>query len=103
MLTRLVLATKETGTPKQVVVSLMDEGMHGATLRREGVELHSLGMRWNMPSPRALVHLIRVLREVRPNIVMTWLYHADLMGTIAAPLANVPHLLWNLRCSEMDF
>ncbi len=34
---------------------------------------------------------------------MTWLYHADLMGTLAGRLAGVRRIIWNLRCSDMDF
>lgn len=33
---------------------------------------------------------------------MTWLYHADLMGTLAATLSRETKLVWNIRCADMD-
>jgi glycosyltransferase involved in cell wall biosynthesis len=33
---------------------------------------------------------------------MTWLYHSDFIGTLAAPLAGIKRLIWNVRCSELQ-
>ena len=57
----------------------------------------------SLPDPRAVLRLARLLREVRPDIVGTWLYHADLLGGTAAKLAR-PGLpvVWNIRQSNLD-
>jgi glycosyltransferase involved in cell wall biosynthesis len=34
---------------------------------------------------------------------MTWLYHADLLGAICRPLYFKAPLIWNVRCSDLDF
>ena len=34
-------------------------------------------------------------------MLQTWLYHADLLGLVAGRLAGVPHILWNVRSSDM--
>jgi glycosyltransferase involved in cell wall biosynthesis len=34
--------------------------------------------------------------------MMTWMYHADLLGTLAAPLSGSPPVVWCLRCSKLD-
>jgi glycosyltransferase involved in cell wall biosynthesis len=47
--------------------------------------------------------LVRLIRRFKPHIVQTYLYHADLLGFLAARWAGVPHILWNLRQSRMDF
>lgn len=71
-------------------------------LEQAGVPFHSLGMSRGMPSPLALVHLLRILREARPHILQTWLYHADLLGLLAGRLTRVPSIVWNLQCSYID-
>ncbi len=104
MLTRIV--TGSTGADvEQIVVSLMDEGEYGTRLHEAGAEVHCLGMQRGLPSPGVFLRLTRILRQRRPDVVMTWLYHADLMGTVCAVLAGLSprRVVWNLRCSDIDF
>lgn len=97
-LTRIVPdgGTDDHGT-RHIVVTLRDGGAFRPALDARRVRVISLGMR---PGPSALLgwaRLVRVLREQRPDLVLTWLYHADLLGTLAAPFARSPRLVWNLR------
>lgn len=84
------------------VVSLIDDGIHGETLRSGGVPVLTLGMKPAGLSPLPWLRLVRELRRTRPDIVMTWLYHADLIGSLTALLAGRRTLVWNVRCSNMD-
>lgn len=104
MLTRIATGSARAGV-QQIVISLMDEGEYGARLRDAGVELHCLGMQLISGFPIAFLRLIWILRKSRPDIVMTWLYHADLLGTMCAVLAglNPRRVVWNLRCSDVEF
>jgi glycosyltransferase involved in cell wall biosynthesis len=43
-----------------------------------------------------------MIRKIQPAILQTWLYHADLLGTVASIFGGRPSLVWNLRCSDMD-
>jgi hypothetical protein len=52
-------------------------------------EVRSLGLRRGEASPAALLRLSRWLRRERPDILVTWLYHADLLGILAGRLAGV--------------
>ncbi len=87
---------------RNLVVSMIDGGALEAGLAADGIEVQSLGMKRGRPDPRGLVRLVRLMRRVRPHIVMTWLYHADLMGLLARWGAATPALVWNIRCSDMD-
>lgn len=85
------------------VISLTDRGQLGGQIEYLGVTVHSLGMKRGRPGLLALPRLIRLLRTLKPTIVQSWLYHADFLCLLAAPLAGVPSMVWNLRCSDMDF
>lgn len=104
MLTRVLLADQGRGR-RHIVVVLMDEGLYGERLRAKGVELHCLNMRRGVPSLAALINLVRIMRNSEPDAVMTWLYHATLMGTLAAPFAKLStrRVIWNLRGADIDF
>ena len=65
----------------------------------------ALGCQRGLPSFAALWRLRGIMRRFEPDVVMTWLYHADLAGTFAALLGGVKRgrLIWNLRCTRVDF
>src|SRR5947207_10863930 len=87
---------------RSVVVSMTDTGALGPVIAGAGIPVEALGIRRGRVDPRGVTRLVRVLRSYRPDIVQTWLYHADLLGLIAARLGYVPHLAWNIRCSDME-
>jgi glycosyltransferase involved in cell wall biosynthesis len=85
------------------VVCLSDEGVYEIELRRAGVEVKCLHMQPGSAPIAAFFELVKLLRRWRPDVIMTWLYHADLMGTLAGRIAGVQRIVWNIRCSDMDF
>ena len=96
-----LLSAIDRGRFDNRVISLTGIGTVGARIRELGLPLACLDMRRGVPNPIGLWKLRRLIRKVQPDIVQTWLYHADLMGLIAGKLARVPRTVWNLRCSYM--
>ena len=86
---------------KPHVISMIPVGKNGEKLRALGIPVESLDMRRGVPNPIALMHLIRRLRDLRPDVVHTWMYHADLMGGVAARRAGVPALAWGVHHSNL--
>lgn len=100
MLERLVLDPTAFGLMHQQVVSLGAVGPIGHELRKVGVQVHSLGMSGVMHVPLALYRLRRLLKRLRPDLVQTWMYHADLLGGIAARSLGLP-IVWNVRTTSL--
>lgn len=84
------------------VISLLPPGPVAQRIEALGVPVHSLQMRRGLPGPRALLRLVRLLRAQRPQIVQTWMYHADLLGGLAAQLARRPPVIWSIRQSDLS-
>lgn len=103
MLVKLCSAT-DGRVVRHVVVCLKPEGPLAADLRAAGVEVISLGMAGAAALPHAVWRLRALLRQRRPDVVQTWLYHADLVGTLAVMTCGrrIP-LAWNIRCTMVDF
>lgn len=88
---------------RNTVVSLTRDDQIGERLRQAGIPLYHFNMTHPLSLPRTVLQLRRLLMELQPDIIQTWLYHADLVGTLAHMITPIKaKLLWNLRCSDMD-
>lgn len=85
-----------------VVISLTTMGDIGPRVAALGIPVQALGMTSGLPSPFGFLRLLRQVRQARPDIVHTWLYHADLLGGLAARLAGVAAVGWCIRNSNLD-
>jgi glycosyltransferase involved in cell wall biosynthesis len=83
------------------VISLTSLGEIGPRLRALGIPVEAMEMGRAGSAPVSFARLVVRLRQLAPDVVHTWLYHADLLGGLAARLAGVPALAWNVRTSAM--
>lgn len=84
------------------VISLTDRGAIAERLEAAGVPVRTLQMRPGLPNPARILHLSRLLKRSKPNIVQTWMYHADLLGSLAARLAGSPPVIWGIHHSNLE-
>lgn len=89
-------------THQHLVISLMDAGKYGSPLRQTGVAVHTLDMPRGRISWRGLFRLWRLLRRERPDLVQTWMYHADLVGGLAARLSGVRAVCWGVHHTTLQ-
>jgi len=87
---------------RPMVVSMTDRGPIGEKLASEGVPVLELGMRLGRPAPGGLLKLCRLLRKPDPDVLQTWIYHADLLGFFAGKVSAVKRIVWGIRCSDME-
>jgi glycosyltransferase involved in cell wall biosynthesis len=96
------LLTASMQGDRHEVVSMGADGVFGPRLRAAGIPVHTL----NMGSPRGLVKglwdMYRLLRKRQPDVVQTWMYHADLIGGVVARLAGIKAVSWGIRNSGAD-
>ncbi len=85
------------------VVSLTTEGHLGEKIRAQGIPVRALGFARGVPDPRLLPTLAAHIRRVRPDLIQTWLHHADLAGGLAARLARTPApVVWSVHNAAID-
>lgn len=95
MLRRLVLAQRPA-----TVISMTTIGPVGRMLQDAGVEVIALGLRAAWDLPRVFWVLLRLLRQRRPDVVQTWMVHADLIGGLAARFAGIRAVIWGIRTTD---
>jgi glycosyltransferase involved in cell wall biosynthesis len=104
MLVNLAVHGRELGLDQRVV-SLLPGGENARRLRQAGVPVDDLAMAPGRPSPAGILRLARLMRRHRPQVVQSWMYHADLAAWAARamlPRGRRPKLAWGIRCSDMQ-
>jgi len=97
---KALITDPEKFSLEHVVISLKDEGVIGKQIvGQPGVYLHCLNLHKSIVG---FWQLYKILRREKPDVLQTWLYHADFLGLIVGKLARVPRIVWNIRCSNMD-
>lgn len=84
------------------VVCLKPAGPLESRLRQVGVDVRTLEMTSAWDAGRALREWTAILRERRPVALATFLFHANILGRIAARRAGVPAHLSGVRVAEAD-
>ena len=96
-----LISEADRSTFDMQVISLLGDGPVGAKLRQANVPVECWNLSSSRPNPYALIQLARSLRFKRPDVVQTWLPHSDLLGGIAAKLAGIGPVVWNVRYSTL--
>ena len=84
---------------KHIVVSFKKNGKYVSLLKNLGIKIYCLDA--NFFSFNKFLFLIKLLRSIKPDVVQTWLVHADFIGSIAARLSNIKNIVWNIRYSKI--
>ena len=89
---RLLTRLEPTRYAPTVLCWTNGNGAIGRRIRDHGIAVHDLGMTGPLRID-ALGRLLRQLRQQRPAILHTWMFHANVPGRIAGRLAGVPIII----------
>lgn len=82
------------------VYCLGPEAHYAQVLRAHDVPVTCFSGRGFWSAPSVLWRWTMELRRFRPEILYTFLFHANLLGRFAGRLAGVPHLISGIRVAE---
>ncbi len=102
MLHKVLAALEPRAGIDSCVIGLIQDGPIGEKIRQLGIPVVSLGMRPGVPDPRALWNLAKELKRFQPDLIQSWLYHADLMSSLVSRWVGSPPVVWNLRHATLD-
>lgn len=98
-LVRLIAGSK--GVSHQVLVLSMHKDLE-AQVRAAGAPVHFIDLRHVWALPGRLFRVWRFIKLTRPDVVQTWMYHADVIGGVMARLAGVRAVAWALHHASPD-
>jgi starch synthase (maltosyl-transferring) len=85
------------------VCCLSRPGAAAEPLAAAGVPVYSLDARSYWHAPATVLRLAWLMRQVRPAIVHTILFHANVVGRLAARLAGVRRVISSIRVAERRY
>lgn len=96
---RLACDLRRRGWEVRVVTLLRPAAWIGE-LAAAGVPVTWLGVRGRAPDPRPFVRLVALLRRVRPHALVTFMFHANVVGRLMGRLAGVPVVVSSVRAEN---
>lgn len=79
------------------IIVLQNNGILSEKIRDLNIPIHYLHLQKKHIFKS--LHLLRkIIRNEKPDIIQTWLYHSDLIGGIIGKICGVPKILWSIRC-----
>ena len=78
------------------VINLNRPGVLNRDLKALNVDVLNLCINPIFPNPIKFLSLISHLKKIQPDIIQTWMVHADFIGGVAGKVIGVP-VVWNLR------
>lgn len=102
MLSKLVLNMDRERFENIVMSMATADTMLGRRINENGVPVISLGIRPLHKAPFGFFKLLKLINKERPDIIQTWLYHADFVGLLISSLTSRAPVLWNIRGADLD-
>lgn len=100
MLFRLVAHSPES--VEHTVISMLDDGAYGEAIRRTGSVVLSLNMRTDRLRLKDIVRLHRAMQSAKPDLIQTWMYHANLLGGLAARIMRQVPVVWGIHNCSLE-
>ena len=79
------------------VVSLSNKEGYGDILEKINVSVYALNFSSGKINISGLIKLYRIMKQLKPDVVQTWMNHADLIGGIIARIAGIKNIFWGVH------
>jgi glycosyltransferase involved in cell wall biosynthesis len=94
---KYLIARMDRDLFRHTVISLTTKGIVGPQIEALVVSVKEIGMPRGIPSVAGFFRLVKELRRLQPQLIQTWMYHADLLGLLAARSLGLTPIVWNVR------
>ena len=83
------------------VISLTGTQDYGKMLNQINVSVYALNFSSSKINFFGLFKLYKLIREIKPDVVQTWMSHADLIGGVIARFAGIKNIFWGVHHTNL--
>ncbi|SDB82836.1 glycosyltransferase [Williamwhitmania taraxaci] len=98
----LIKIINEDSDNEHRIVVLIDRCPLSPLLKR-GNNVYPLFNKKSFNVIRASYRLIKVVKDYQPDILQSWMYHAEIIGLLVKLFRPSIKLFWNVRCSTKEW
>lgn len=84
------------------VVSLSNQGSIGDLIEELNVTIKALELTPSLSAFSGIPKLVNIIQREKPDIIHTWMYHANFLGGIAASLSKRLPIIWSIHHTDLD-
>jgi glycosyltransferase involved in cell wall biosynthesis len=84
------------------VISLVRIGAYGDRLLKLNMKVDAINFPDKKITIAGLNKLYKLIKQINPDVIQTWMYHSDLIGSIVARFAGKKVIVWGLHNSNLD-
>lgn len=96
-------ATFNSSLISHYVVGMTELGSLGKQIQATGTPVICLGFTRGKASLSGMIKFVKILRKIHPDIVQTWMYHANILGLLGGKLFTKAKVAWNIRATVRKF
>ena len=79
------------------VISLGGQEKYVTMLKKIHISVHTLNFSNKAINLYGLYKLYKLIKKIKPDVVQTWMQHADLIGGVIAKLAGIKNIFWGVH------
>ncbi|QBL09811.1 glycosyltransferase [Rheinheimera sp. D18] len=83
------------------VITLRPEGALAAKLRDAGFQVYSLNVSGLFSLASAVIKLVKLLQVIKPEVVQSWLYHADFIASLSSFWLKDIRYVWGIHTCQL--
>ena len=88
---------------QHIVISLQGQGKqkYVSLLQKCNISVHTLNFSKTRINIFGLFKLFKLIRQLKPDVVQTWMPHADLIGGVMARIVGVKNIFWGIHHTNL--
>ncbi len=94
---RLLCSMNHQTNDTFTVIVLGGAGYYSTKIEALGIPIYYLEIN-KKQLIKKFYHLVLLIKKINPDVLQTWLYHADLLGGLSGKLGGVRKIIWSIRC-----
>ena len=100
---KLSIQSNKSNNINIFIISLLECGYYEKELKKNNIQIYSLNLKNKFFVFLKIFQLINLIKFIKPDVIQTWMYHANFIGGLSAKLVGCKKIIWTIRHGKLIF